>query len=988
MASLGTAFVEIRPDTKGFKSILSRQVDGDMASFAQKGRTAFTAISRAATGAGLAVGLIGAASIRASIQFESAFAGVIKTVDATDAQLADLRTGILGMSTELPASANEISKVAEAAGQLGIQTENILGFSRVMVDLGETTNLSADQAATALARLANITQLPQDQFDRLGAAVVDLGNKGASTEAEIVEMGLRIAGAGEQIGLTEAEILGFANALSSLGLEVEAGGTAISRVFVELANSVALGGEQLETFASIAGQSASDFQQSFETDAAGAVTAFIEGLGRIEEEGGNVFAVLEDLGLADVRVRDALLRTANAEGLLAESIGVANTAWQENTALTEEAAKRYDTTAAQLEITRNKLTAAGIALGDGFLPFIREANEALDPFLDGIVELGTKVGKAFDRVAKGSGIFDDLGTSFQGFVDDISVKDIANAFENIGDAIDDLMPLIKAVGPAFALMGAQSIPVLGGLVPAFNPVIAVLGSLVLSSDEGRDALVSIGESVGPLVASLSNFASEGLGAVADGIAVLAPLITSVVVPALDLLAGAFGAAGEQAGIAGPLVGAALGFAVGGPWGAAIGGAIGLLGELAGAMGATGDATNEMRDYQLGLEDAIRGVTGAMLEQEGVFSEVASMRAIRQEFLDAGEAGEEAIRVLDGVGIGIQDFQAAITGGPATIGRFKQELSDLTSISTLTADEQRELWATIGPILDSYEGAARAAETYANAQDDVAFFTNRATEQQWGLLAAIQTNDWGQVIGPMGDLADTTANIAENTWDLTGSIEGATQASFPFIESLVGSANQMGLAGQAAYSYVGDLFEIPAERFTGVTNTGDAARIIIEELLKKYGAIPSEESTTVTTPGAAEAAGALDGVANAASRIPRQIDVSVNYKSQGQGLPGAGPAGYAQGGLALGGTVGMVGEKGPEIVYFPQDTRVIPAHETSRILSGGGMPAGLGAQSGGYSLDARDFRQGVAEMRAVMHRMLAALEDFADADGQTPFGSRV
>ena len=110
------------------------------------------------------------------------------------------------MSNELPASANEIAKVAEAAGQLGIQTENILSFTRTMIDLGESTNLSAEQAATALARFANITQMPQDEFDKLGSVIVDLGNNLATTEAEIVEMGLRLAGAGGQIGRAEHKL--------------------------------------------------------------------------------------------------------------------------------------------------------------------------------------------------------------------------------------------------------------------------------------------------------------------------------------------------------------------------------------------------------------------------------------------------------------------------------------------------------------------------------------------------------------------------------------------------------------------------------------------------------------------------------------------------------------------------------------------------------------------------------------------------------------
>src|SRR3546814_19713866 len=59
--------------------------------------------------------------------------------------------------------------------------------------LGETTNLSADEAATSLAQLMNIMQTAPEDVDRLGSAVVALGNNGASTERDIVEMSQRIA---------------------------------------------------------------------------------------------------------------------------------------------------------------------------------------------------------------------------------------------------------------------------------------------------------------------------------------------------------------------------------------------------------------------------------------------------------------------------------------------------------------------------------------------------------------------------------------------------------------------------------------------------------------------------------------------------------------------------------------------------------------------------------------------------------------------------
>jgi TP901 family phage tail tape measure protein len=335
---------------------------------------------------------LGALAAKASIDLETAFTGVIKTVDATEQELQELKQGFETMAKTVPIATTELYGIGEAAGQLGIKKENILGFSDVMAKLGVTTNMSSDQAATALARLANITQMPQTEFDRLGATIVALGNNLATTEAEIVEMGLRIAGAGSQIGLTEAQILSFAGALSSVGIEAESGGSAISRVMVDMANAVASGGQKLEQFAQVSGMSAAQFQQAFEKDAAGAIISFIEGLDKTAKRGGNVFAVLEDLGLSEIRVRDALLRAAGAGDLFRESLELGSEAWVENNALNKEAELRFETTASKIQLFKNQLQLTASAFGDALLPVMSKALEGITPLVQRFSELsdGTK----------------------------------------------------------------------------------------------------------------------------------------------------------------------------------------------------------------------------------------------------------------------------------------------------------------------------------------------------------------------------------------------------------------------------------------------------------------------------------------------------------------------------------------------------------------------------------------------------------------------
>lgn len=326
------------------------------------------------------------ACVDASIEFESAMAGVAKTTDMTQAELGDMADAIQDLSTRIPATTTEIAGVAEAAGQLGIAKDDILAFSEVMVNLGVATNLSSDEAASALAKFANVVGMSADNYERLGSTIVDLGNNFATTEADIVSMATRLSSTGAIIGLTEPQIMAIATALSSVGIEAEAGGSAISKLLKQFETMVATGSDKLESFASIAGMSAAEFSQKWGEDAVGALSAFINGLGEIDAAGGSSVAVLDELGITEVRLSNAVQALASSHGILDKALATADTAWQNNTALAKEAATRYETTESKLQMLSNACNNAKIAIGDKLTPAVGNLAEAGTKLLTGIAD--------------------------------------------------------------------------------------------------------------------------------------------------------------------------------------------------------------------------------------------------------------------------------------------------------------------------------------------------------------------------------------------------------------------------------------------------------------------------------------------------------------------------------------------------------------------------------------------------------------------------
>lgn len=444
-----------------------------------------------------AMAAVGAA--KAAISYEDAFAGVRKTVDGTETELNQLSDAIRDMAKEMPTSATEIAAVAEAAGQLGIETPNVAEFTKVMVMLGDTTNMSATEAATQLARLANITGMSASEYSNLGSTIVDLGNNFATTEGEITTMALRLAGAGAQVGMSEAQILGFATALSSVGIEAEAGGSAFSKVMVNMQLACVEGGEALEEFASVAGMSADDFKTKFETDAAGAILAFIDGLANVEENGGSAIEVLDKMGISEVRLRDALLRAAGGADIFQGAIDTANKSWEENSALTEEAAKRYETVQSKIEILKNKIYDLGISLGEKLLPYIEE-------FIDWAADLVEWFGNLDEGTQQWIIKLGLLGTA------------VGAGVTLLGKFVSGIGSVTSGIGSVIEIIGRWALKQAGVSV-ALSGTTTALGGMSTAASTAAGGLASVSTKAS-ILSTICNPLTLGIGALVTAIAAI------------------------------------------------------------------------------------------------------------------------------------------------------------------------------------------------------------------------------------------------------------------------------------------------------------------------------------------------------------------------------------------------------------------------------------------------------------------------------------
>jgi TP901 family phage tail tape measure protein len=383
---------------------------------------------------------LGGFALKSAIDMESAFTGVQKTVNGTAHELGVLKEELKGLSLNIPLSAVELFNVAEAAGQLGIKTKNIASFTKVMADLGATTNITAQDAAISLAQFANITGMAATDFDRLGSVIAGLGNETETSEAKIVAMSLRLAAAGTLVGLSEAKIVALAASLSSVGIEAEAGGSAFSQVLRRIDKEIGTGSEKMDNFAKVAGKSTKEFEKAWKEDAASAVLDFVAGLDEAKELGVNVNQILDKLGFQGIRISDSLLRAAGANEKFNKNMVNGSKFWKENIALTKEAALRYGTTASKLVVFKNNVKLAANEFGKSMIPSLNKALVELKPFVDTLKNLGPETKETILRIA---GLLAVGGPLL--FAVGVASTAIAAAFSPIGLAVISLTALGVAI---------------------------------------------------------------------------------------------------------------------------------------------------------------------------------------------------------------------------------------------------------------------------------------------------------------------------------------------------------------------------------------------------------------------------------------------------------------------------------------------------------------------------------------------------------------
>lgn len=321
----------------------------------------------------LAAPLVGAT--KAAMDFESEMAEVRKVVDFdTPEQFKQMGQDILDLSTKMPMAASGIAKIVAAGGQAGIAKEDLLEFAQDAVKMGVAFDLTADQAGDMMAKWRSAFDLNQDGVVALADKINYLGNTTAASAPLISDVVTRIGPLGEIGGVASGEIAALGATMIQTGTKSDVAATGIKNLILGMSIGEKATKSQAAAFQQL-GFDAADMAKRMQTDAKGAILDVFHAIQALPKD--QQAGVLKDLfGEESIGAISPLLSKLY---LLEDNFNKVSDATKYGGSVDAEYAARCETTANQMYLFKNSMTAVAIEIGSALLPAINSILRSIVP---------------------------------------------------------------------------------------------------------------------------------------------------------------------------------------------------------------------------------------------------------------------------------------------------------------------------------------------------------------------------------------------------------------------------------------------------------------------------------------------------------------------------------------------------------------------------------------------------------------------------------
>lgn len=324
---------------------------------------------------GITAGLVDAT--KEAVAFESEMLDVTKYVGGlTDANgkvktdaYAEMSKDILDLSTQIPYTAKELTRLAAEAGQSGKSMDDLIsgGFLKDVAEMGTAMDISADQAGDWAAKWEVAFNMNHDQVMELADQINYLGAHYATTAAEIAQTVNDTGSLGQIAGMDVQSTAALSTALLAMGVDSGKVATSIRRMYTNLSMGSKATDAQSAAFEQL-GFTAEQFAKDMQKDAPAALKSLFTAIGTQPKD--KQVGYLKTL-LGQWAIESGAKLTGNLD-LFVKTLDDVGDASKYNGSMYKEFMLKCETSESVLTMLGSAWRAVRIEVGNNFLPVLKD----------------------------------------------------------------------------------------------------------------------------------------------------------------------------------------------------------------------------------------------------------------------------------------------------------------------------------------------------------------------------------------------------------------------------------------------------------------------------------------------------------------------------------------------------------------------------------------------------------------------------------------
>ena len=369
--------------SKEYRSLTQRAKDGfaSISSWFNRNLAVVGAIVGSITGASLAFRKLA----EDVAKMDDVYSDVMKTTGMTRSEVVAMNDEFKKIDTRT--SREELNKIAEAGGRIGIAKENIIEFTRSMdianVALGDSFSGGVEEISTQLGKLKSLFQETKDMevekaYLSIGSAINELGAKGAASEPNIANFALRVGSLPDSLKPSISETLALGAAFEESGIEAEISSRAYN-IFLKQAAT------ETEKFAKVMRLPVNEVENLINTDPLEFFLQFAEGMRGMDAT--QTAKTLEYLGVNADGANKAIGAAANNTARFRELVDLSNKSFEEGTSVVNEYNIKNSNLAAELEKARKGFKETALELGERLNPVLLKSTKGTTYLIRSMIEL-------------------------------------------------------------------------------------------------------------------------------------------------------------------------------------------------------------------------------------------------------------------------------------------------------------------------------------------------------------------------------------------------------------------------------------------------------------------------------------------------------------------------------------------------------------------------------------------------------------------------